>query len=270
VKQRQASAAQEDFHSLSWLQYEYLQQGRFAKAAGLFLPVEQALAAPAVTGAHSHVESEIGRGFAAPALKSERASMRARLVVESGRWTDMKRRATFDNVDELFALGLASATLGDRPRADAVLEHLAKAIEAAPDPDNRQLAEIMRLEVAGLVKRMAGERAGALQALERAARLEAARPKPNARPYPIKPAVELYAEALLAAGDPRAAVREFRASLSRTPRRAASLIGLAAAADAAGLRTDADKTAREFLQMWKRADPDRPEIARARALVTRR
>src|SRR5262249_11484212 len=127
VTRRHATVAQEDFHSLSWLQYEYLQQGRFAKAAELMGRVEQALAAPAVTGAHPHVESEIGRGFAAPALTSERASMRARLAVEGGRWTDLKGGTTFDNVDELFALGIASVKLGDRARADAVLEHLGNA-----------------------------------------------------------------------------------------------------------------------------------------------
>ena len=38
----------------------------------------------------SHVESEIGRGFGAMSLKSELASMRARLVVESGDWAQMK------------------------------------------------------------------------------------------------------------------------------------------------------------------------------------
>ena len=269
VQRRHASIAQEDFHSLSWLQYEYLQQGRFARAADLLAPVRQALTAPAVSGAHPHVESEIGRGFSAPALAGELASMRARLTVESGQWAEMKGRSTFDNVDELFALGMASAKLGDRARASAVLDHFAKAIDAAPDADNRQLADIMRLELTGVVAAGAGDRAGALTALERAARLEAGRPRPNARPYPIKPAVELYAEALLDSGDPRAAMREFRASLARTPRRAASLVGLAAAANAAGMRPEAIETARAFLEMWRRADPDRPEIARARAIVTR-
>src|SRR5205823_11315017 len=34
VRRRHASEAQQDFHSLAWLHYEYLQQGRFAKARG--------------------------------------------------------------------------------------------------------------------------------------------------------------------------------------------------------------------------------------------
>jgi hypothetical protein len=36
------------------------------------------------------------------------------------------------------------------------------------------------------------------------------------------------------------------------------------------MRNDAERAAREFLEMWTRADPDRPEIARARAIITRR
>ena len=69
-------------------------------------------AEPAPT-AH-HVESEIGRGYGPMSLKSELASMKARLVVESGDWALMKGQGTFDNIDELFALGVASVPLGDR------------------------------------------------------------------------------------------------------------------------------------------------------------
>jgi len=269
VKRLGLSPAQQDFHSLSWLHYEYLQQGRFAKARTLLQPIEQALAAAPAAGGHAHVESEIGRGFGGVALESERASMRARLVVESGAWPEMKGRATFDNVDELFALGLASVKLGDAARGAAVLEHMGKAIEAAPDADNRQLAEIMRLELLGAAN-ASGDRRAALDALERAARLEGGRAPPHARPYPIKPAVELYAETLLAAGEARAAVVQFQASLARTPRRAQSLIGLARAADAAGLRAEARRSAREFLDVWHLADAGRTEVAEARAILTRR
>ena len=270
VRRHQASEAQADFHSLSWLHYEYLQQGRFAKAAGLQQVVERAAALPAAGGPHQHVETEIGRGFGPIALKSELASLRARLVVEGGRWSEMAGRATFDNVDELFALGIASVRLGDAARARAAIDHMARAVDAAPDPDHRQLADIMRLELSGALQSVSGDPAGALDALSAAARLEGKRPPPNARPYPIKPAIELYAETLLDGGRPREAAEQFRASLARTPRRAASLIGLARSQDAAGLHAEAQRTAREFLEMWRLADPDRPEPARARAILTRR
>jgi tetratricopeptide (TPR) repeat protein len=270
VKRRGASIAQEDFHSLSWLQYEYCQQGRFRKAGELLEPVKAALAVPDRRGGHAHVESEIGRGFAPVALASELASMRARLVVERRDWTAMKGSATFGNVDELFALGMASAMLGDAPRAEAALEHMTKAVAAAPDPDARWVGEIMRLELKGLVQRAGGDRPGALASMRAAADLEASRPRPKARPYPIKPAIELYAEALLEAGQAREAVPRFRESLARTPRRAASVIGLARAARAAGLHAEAVRAAREFLSMWHLADADRGEVQDARAIVTSR
>ena len=50
---------------------------------------------------------------ATTSLKSELASMKARLVVESGDWAPMKGQGSFDNIDELFALGMASVPLRD-------------------------------------------------------------------------------------------------------------------------------------------------------------
>jgi tetratricopeptide (TPR) repeat protein len=266
------SAAQYDFHALSWLHYEYLQQGRFDKAQGLLGNVDRALGELTASRAnqaaplHAHVESEIGRGNGPLSLENERASMRARFVVESGRWESMKGQGSFGNVDELFALGLASVKLGDRARAEAALEQLQGARAAAPDDTNRRLAEIMYREVGGLYQILRGEKTQGLAALAAAARLEAEMPKPIARPYPIKPAGELYAEALLASGDPVSAVRQFTSALARTPRRAASLIGLARAAKAAGDSAQASQAAREFVAMWHLADSGRPEIAEAQRL----
>ena len=278
AKRKGLSSAQHDFHALGWLHYEYLQQGRFEKARGLLPFVEQALAAQTNPAnppdpahppslANHHVESEIGRGNGALSLRSERASMRARFVVESGRWDLMKGQPSFDNVDELFALGLASIKLGDRGRAEAAIEQLGGARAAAPDVDNKRLAEIMYRQVGGLYQTVRGEKAEGLAALASAVRLEAQMPRPIARPYPIKPAGELYAEALLESGDAAGAVREFQTALQRTPRRAASMIGLARAAAAARQPALASKTAREFLAMWKNADTARREITEARQLA---
>jgi tetratricopeptide (TPR) repeat protein len=270
VKRLGLSIAQADFHSLSWLHYEYLQQGRFAKARETMAIVERAIASPAppAPAAHpAHVESEIGRGYGSLSLKSELASMRARQVVESGAWIDMKGRGSFDNIDELFALGEAAVRLGDLARAEAAVEHLATAAKTVPDADARGIAAIMGAELDGLLRVARGDRAGGLAALERAAALEAKRPRPIARPYPIKPAGELHAEALLDAGDAAAAVAEFQKALTRTPRRAASLLGLARAYEKARRRADAAKAAREFLAVWHLADATRPELTEARQIA---
>ncbi|HEY7289120.1 MAG TPA: hypothetical protein VH583_04725 [Vicinamibacterales bacterium] len=270
ARRKGLSAAQHDYHALGWLHYEYLQQGRFAQAKSLTPFVERALAESGrggpVTAMH-HVESEIGRGNGPLSLQNELASMRARFIVESGNWDAMKGQGSFGNVDELFALGLASLKLGDGARVEAALEQLQGARAAAPDAANKQIAEIMYREVGGAYQLMRGEKANGLATLAAAAKLEAAMPKPIARPYPIKPAGELYAEALLQFGDAAGAVREFQAALKRTPRRAQSMIGLARAAAAAKQPALASKTAREFVAMWKGADAGRPEVKEAQALA---
>jgi hypothetical protein len=88
-----------------------------------------------------------------------------------------------------------------------------------------------------------------------------------ARPYPIKPAGELYAEILLGTGDARAAMVQFKTALARTPGRAQSLLGLARAARVAGLKAESIKAAKDFLAAWHLADKDRPELAEMRALA---
>ncbi len=305
VKETGRTLAQQDFHSLSWLHYEYLQQGRFARAHSLVEPVQLARQAassesdPAHAGRaddaeradhaeraghaepaddaeradhaahqHSHVDSEIGRGYGPTALRNELASMRAREVIESGEWARMQGQTTFDNVDELFALGLCSVKLHDLARADAAVEHLREASRTLPDGDQRDLIAIMASQIAGLLQIARGERDAGLATLASTADQEARRPKPIARPYPVKPAAELYAEALFAAGRHAEAVAQFQRALARTPRRGLSLIGLARAAHAAGAITTSTRAARDFLDAWHRADADRPEPAEARALLT--
>jgi tetratricopeptide (TPR) repeat protein len=271
AKRKGLPPSQYDFHALSWLHYEYLQQGRFAKARETMAEVQRAMAASGGPGRaggpeHQH-ESEIGKGYGDTSLKSELASMKARMVVESGDWTPMKGQGSFDNIDDLFALGMASVPLGDRGRAAAALEQLNNAAKTIPDQDAREVAAIMAAEIDGLIKLAKNDRPGALAALKRASQLESQRPRPIARPYPIKPAGEIYGEILLGTGDVAGAIAQFKAALARTPRRAQSLLGLARAESAAGHRAEAAKAAKDFLAAWHLADKDRPELAEARSLA---
>jgi hypothetical protein len=165
---------------------------------------------------------------------------------------------------------MASVPLRDPGRADAALEQLLTAATKVPDRDARGVAAIMAAELEGLIKLGRNDRPGALASLARAAQLEAGRPKPVARPYPIKPAGELYAEILLGTGDAAAAMTQFTAALARTPERAGSLLGLARAQSAARRHAEAAKTARRFLAAWHLADKDRPELAEMRALTLTR
>lgn len=277
VKRTGRTVNQEDFHSLSWLHYEYLQQGRFAKARETAAIVSRALeetlqsqgATPsshAASGSMGHMASEIGRGYDATGLRNELANMRTRSIIEGSDWHLMKGKSTFDNVDELFALGLSGVANDEYTRADAAVAELTKASRTLPDRDAADVASIMSEEVSALLAIARGRQADGLTMLARAAAREATRPKPIARPYPPKPAGELYAEALAGLGQPSAAVVEYGKVLQRLPRRPVALLGLARAAKAAGNVAASKRAANEFLLIWRLADADRPELAEARAL----
>ena len=117
----------------------------------------------------------------------------------------------------------------------------------------------------GMTRRR-GDQPGALASLA-APRSSARRPDPSRAAYPVKPAGELYAGSCSAPATRKRSDAQFNAALARTPRRAASLLGLARAASAAGQAKLAADTAREFLNVWKLADKDRPELAEARQLA---
>jgi tetratricopeptide (TPR) repeat protein len=268
VRQKHLSIAQADFHPLTWLHYECLQQGRFKKAASLEDTVRQAIAAsPAATATVHAVESEIGRGFNATSLKSELASMRARSVIESGEWKRMKGAESFDNIDELFALGYSAVRLGDEGRAEAALDHLLTASTTLPEKDAREIADIMAAELTGALQVARGDSKTGLPILAKAVELEANRPGPVGKPYPVKPAAELYGELLLAKGDARRAIDEFHRSLARTPNRPASLLGLARAAKETGDLVTSRRAARRLVEIWHQADSGAVPLAEAQHLL---
>jgi tetratricopeptide (TPR) repeat protein len=265
-----------DYHSLSWLQYEYLQKGRYGKAWEALKPVQEAMAAQQGSSGsvargvdHGHRESEIGRGRSPVALMSEFASMRARFVVESGRWEEMRGKGTFDNVDELFALGMSAIKLSDLGRAEAALEHLRNLVRSERDESRKQLSTVMEKEIDALMHLARHDGASAVRLMQEATTIERQLPNPVGRPYPIKPANELMGEVLLELKRPGEAAAQFQQALWRTPNRAASVIGLARAARDVGDHRTALATYRKFAAVWHAADADRPELKETRAFLDR-
>lgn len=263
------SLALRDFHSLAWLQYEWTQQGRFSKTAEALKLVDEALKVvkPKETaGGHHYGDSEIGRGSGPMALRNDRGSMRARYIIESERWHEMKGQGTFDNIDELFALGIASAKLGDLDRAGVVIGELEK-LTQSPDAALREQATVM-FDALGAVMLMArGRTEQALAAITLATTAQARMPKPIGRPYPPKGADEIQAELLLAAGRPQDAVMWFERTLTRTPNRSRAVLGLARAAAKAGDLAKSRSAYKQFLANWRFADAGLPEVAEARAAI---
>jgi tetratricopeptide (TPR) repeat protein len=248
VRGKGLSIADRDYHSLSWLVYERLQQGRFQDAGRAMEPFEEVVAATKD-----------------PVRKDDLATLRAYYAVESEQWEELSDRAAFDNADELFALGMAAAMTGRTGRAGAVAERMLQLSRTDPDHGRRLLETIMERQLAALVHAAAGQIEPALAAAADATRLEDALPRPVGRARPVKPSHELYGELLLRAGRPGEATGAFERSLWRAANRSRSVLGLARAAKAQQDFEAARRHYARFLDNWKRADQGRPELTEARS-----
>src|SRR5262245_14546905 len=232
ASKRGLPASSRDFHSLSWLQYEWTQQGRFAKTKSALAFIDEAMkgsVASAQIGGHHYADSEIGRGSGELALRNDRGSMRARYIVESERWGEMRGQTSFDNIEELFALGLSAVNLGDAPRVQAAIEQFRKASGIEQSPELREQSDIMLRELEALDTFARGQHAAAFAIMDRAAALQAKMPKPIGRPFPVKGADELYGELLLQTSRAKEAAVWFERALARTPNRSRAVLGLARA-----------------------------------------
>jgi len=277
AKQRGLSIAQRDYHSLAWLQYEWLQQGRFSKTKDAIAFVDAAMKAPPpksqarspehAGGHHYGEQSEIGRGTDEVALRNDRGSMRARYIIESERWPEMAGQSTFDNIEELFALGLSAVNRGDAARVRSVVEELRKAAGPDQGAELREQAAVMLREMEALDQFAQGQHAKAFASLDEAVAMQNRMPKPIGRPMPVKDVNELYGELELQMGRARQATVWFERALSRTPNRSRALLGLARAYRNAGDATNARAAYKRLLTNWRLADPGLPELAEARDAV---
>lgn len=253
VARRGLPATMRSYHSLSWLQYTYLQQGRVRRADEAVATVEQ-------------VAGESG----SPHLRGLAASMRARGAIETLRWERLHGRTHFDNADELFAIGLSAARMGDRATAELALVELKRRAGTVPaeraDPVTARLqpvVAVMATELAAVVEFLSGRRDAGLALAREAA--EAERPLPRlGLPVPVKPASELLGELLLDAGRPAEALQAFDAALGRARNRSLAVLGAARAAAAVGDVARARRSYRQVLASWQRADPDLALVAEAR------
>jgi tetratricopeptide (TPR) repeat protein len=270
VARKGFSPAMRDFHSLSWLSYELLQQGRYVRARQTFAPLEEAIAQAAdakgrpAPSAMPHHEPDAVAEPDVMSLRNDLASIRAFYVLETGQWSEMRGRSSFDNLDELFALGFSAAKLKDVDRAKAAREMLQDFLARDKDEGRRPIGLIMERELAAAIALAEGRGEDAVRALNEAVAVENRMRRPSARPHPIKPASELLGETLLELGRPADAIEPFKRALWWAPNRSRAVLGLARAlaktSDRAGARTQYA----QLLKNWSHADPAIPELAEAR------
>jgi tetratricopeptide (TPR) repeat protein len=212
----------EDFHTLGWLQYAYLQEGKFDEAQKC---VDQAKAV-----ADKDTAANIRDGYAA---------MKARQVVESEKWEKLPLPNApvrdggapgYDgNAAYVFAAGFSAAHLNDLETANRALEILTAMQKQAESGSNAYRAKpiaVMAKEVASGIAHMQQNTADAERLLKEATAIEATMDAPSGPPEPIKPSFELYGQFLGAQGRGKEAAAQFEQSLLRMPNRRLSVMGL--------------------------------------------
>src|SRR6266542_2746794 len=208
VAREHAASDKRDLHSLSWLQYVYLQQRRPADARRLL----------------DEVAPKEGEGMRE---RHARESMQARYAIESGDWGAFDFAGTYEPA-AMFARGMRAIAANDAAEAERAAKDLAgmghdrSAVEA-------RMVETMVQELRASMAMAHGDTAAALRLAAEAAQSEESLGVPSGPPDTFKPAHELYGELLLRAGKKKEAAEQFRMELTRTPNRTASVAGLAAA-----------------------------------------
>ena len=270
VEREHLSKGQRGYHSLQWLHYVYLQQGRYEKADEVFQlklkdMIEVSIDAQAQD---SKTIRRVGKYYermaGASVFERERWELAATLKEPPGWETKSYAQAVLT-----FVRGFAAAMLG---RADAD-RHLAdlNAIRSQGFAKNYfkrpERLDIWDLEIQAAIRVSNKDYEEAIALMKKATAIEEKLPAPSGPPRLIKPTYELFGEILLRAGKPQEAAQQFATSLLRHPNRARSLLGAARAAADNGDREEAVEWYSKLLAVWTQADPTLPELQEARGYL---
>jgi len=228
-----------DFHTLSWLAYANLMLGQNDAAA-------KNLATAKATSEQNGNPARIYNGY---------LNMVGRQMIETGDWDKYdladENSAAGNNHHWVSVVGMSAAYRGDSTTAKAAISRLVKLGKKA-SADGKlyvaQLIAILQKETESVLNMTNGNMDAAVALAREAAQMEMRDMKaPSGPPVPMKPAVELYADMLLASGQAAEAAAAYQRSLQWIPLRTPSIVGLAKAAQASG---DVD-TANEMLSRLK-------------------
>ena len=275
MKRKHLSANVRDYHSLNWLLYVYLQQGRYRKAAQLLTLMKETMSS-------STYDNKLRPGY----YENNWSNMAAAFVVETEQWelartlfpqssisseqsamtthgghggspptTGAMTVRTSNSGQRLptFIRGLATAhgiSLNDSP---GQIQQEVSAVSNTPP-------SIGELEVAALTASLKNNHEQAIEIMKRAVAAEEQLAPPSGPPALIKPTHELFGEILLRAGKPNEAAAQFDKALLRQPNRARSLLGAARAAAQKGDQQSARAFYAKLSEQWQQADKDLAEL----------
>ena len=228
MKRKKLSLSVRDYHSLHWLLYAYLQQGRYKKGEELLQLMKKVMS-----------ESTYDNKLRPDYYENNWASMAAAFVVETERW---------DLAGEIFPESKPAANSAEQRLPAAAGAHGMHG--AAPRPDSTAAPNTVRyprasrnlppssvvypplsvahttstaapngireFQIAAVDASMKKDHAKAIELMKQATTLEEQMAPPLGPPILIKPSHELFGEILLRAGKPAEASAQFEIALVAT------------------------------------------------------
>lgn len=257
VERKGLTIADWDYHSLAWMSYGYEQSGQFEKSKQNLQKIKDAMA-----------EVESG------AADYYMPLMQANYIVNSENWQvlpapemeDRGGRGLYVRCSQMLASGLSAVHLKEWQAAHEALQQMAKVkqlLQEKGDAYHVKLCEINEKALNGYLQFAQGNTAASQKLFEEGMALEESMNPPTGPPDVVKPIHELYGEVLLQMGEAHQAMESFSIALERTPKRSASVLGMARAAEMMNDRATAYQYYQQFLENWKNADPNQAEIPEA-------
>jgi tetratricopeptide (TPR) repeat protein len=282
VKRAGESGALRDFHSLNYLEYAYLQLGRFRDARrtlDIIAAQYDALTDRKTAADTPELQSRHVRGRTIYAIPDRVVygyfGMLTRYVVETGDWDAAARITLLVPSRDFVAVKLQLEAMAAAARKDAAGARVAAdklallSQEPGQHPFAQQILTMQAKEAQAFAAKTSGNADEAVAKMKEAVAIEDSIDSLSQPPYPIIPANELFGMLLIELNRPADAMERFLQTLKRTPGRPKAIYGIARAAQARGDNTTAKQRYQEFLSIWKNAYPDRPEVATAKEFLAR-
>lgn len=268
VKLKKKKLEDRDYHSLWWMQYAYLQQGKYEKALKLT--------------ADLNYESKYSKS---ERMRFHLAMMRGHYLVESGKWlSDVTRieiptrgfSVSTKNMC-IFVDAMAAMEKRDFPKVDWYLNQMTD--QRMVEQNNTQgfndfrncgkipilrntgferelaLAEVLEWELMAIKAMKQNKLEEAVAHIKKAVDLEDHTSYNPGPPVVLKPSHEIYGEILLSMNSNQEAIKQFDLALQKAPNRSLSMLGKYRALKKLGENEKAKQIKDILMKNWKDADP---------------
>lgn len=268
MKEQELTDGARGHHSLSWLHYGLLQQGRYDEAETVLNdiltyapndPTKQVrgylvgmqsrqLVASGVVAESTKIDTEVNVADIGLNPKSARSFLRAQIAYQK---KDMKTLH-----DEVAWLGKKTLMASDQVQSDGIVMCAAGTSRYTPTENAVNSAEVVMNQIKGMIALLEGDNDQFEALMKKAVMMEDQTDYPTGPPSIAKPSYEQYGEWLLTQGKYAEAQKQFDKALLRMPKRSKSLIGKMQALKKMNKLDDAKQVETELKSILAKADTD--------------